>query len=178
MSDQLMARIEQLLSLNESLLEAAHRKHTEDGWQTEVYGLSAIDNEQHYADHKREKYRNILDYRALPVNEEKLNRLLDIRFKRIQRAFDNLDDEGAFGTILNIAYLLPESICRDLERNAVKDAIPLNLLLNSEVERNVLLLALMDSITNSPTIRDDERELLTRMYHRLKGDEAHLYEEA
>lgn len=176
MTDQLMARIEQLLSLNESLLESAHQKFVVNGWELDNYGMSAINNEQHYANHKREMYRNILDYRSIPVKEEKVNRLLDIRFKRIQRAFDNLN-EGAFGTILNIAYLLPENICRDLERNVVKDAIPMNLPLHSEVERNALLLALIDSITNSTTIRDDERELLTRMNHRLKGDEEHLYED-
>lgn len=178
MSDQLMARIEELLSFNESLLESAHQKFVENGWESDDYGMTAINNEQHYANFKREQYRYILDYRTVPVNEEKLHRLFDIRFKRIQRSFDNLNDEGAFGTILNIAYLLPESIYRDLERNVVKDAAPMNLTLNSELERNVLLLSLMDSVTNSATIRDDERELLTRMVHRLKGDEANLYEEA
>lgn len=176
MTDQLLARIEQLLSLNESLLESAHQKFVENGWESDDFGMSAINNEQHYANFKREQYRNILNCRTLPLNEEKLNRLFDIRFKRIERAFENIGDEGAFGTILNIAYLLPESIYRDLERNAVKDAVPMNLTLNSEIERNALLLSLMDSISNSRTIRDDERELLTRMVHRLKGDEAHLYE--
>lgn len=176
MTDQLMARIEQLLSLNESLLEEAHRLLVANGWDSEDYGINAVTNEQHYANFKRAQYRNILDYRTIPVNEDKLNGLLDIRFRRIQRAFENIADEGAFGTVLNIAYLLPESIASDLRRNEIKEAVPMNLPLNSEFERNALLLSLMDSISNSTAIREDERELLTRMVHRLKGEESHLYE--
>lgn len=178
MTDQLMARIHELLSLNESLLEKAHRIYIEKRWKTDAYGMEAINNDQHYANFKRDQHQNISAYRTIAVDEAKLNRLLDIRFKRIHRAMENVEDEGAFGTVLNIAYLLPENLHSDLRRNVVNDSVPINLPLNSEVERNALLLSLIDSITNSRTVRDDEREILTRVYHRLKGDEASLYKEA
>lgn len=178
MTDLLMARIHELLSLNESLLQKAHRIYIEKRWETDAYGMEAINNDQHYANFKREQHQSIWAYRTTPVNEAKLNRLLDIRFERIRRAMENVEDEGAFGTVLNIAYLLPENLHSDLRRNVVNDRVPMSLPLNSGVERHALLLSLVDSIANSTTVRDDEREILTRLYHRLKGEEAHLYEKA
>lgn len=178
MSDQLMARIEALLSLNESLLKEAYRKREENGWKTDAFGLDAINNDADYANYKRKKYFEIVGYRTVTVNEAKMNGLIDIRCKRINRAFDHIGDEGNFGTILNIAYLLYENLERDLDRNRIKDDKCSTLVLQSEKERNALSLALIDSITNSTTLMDGERELLTRLYHRMKGDEGLLEEEA
>lgn len=42
---------------------------------------------------------------------------------------------------------------------------------DSKLEKETLLLCLMDSIVNSTTLMDAEKEIITHIYHRIKSDE-------
>lgn len=46
----------------------------------------------------------------------------------------------------------------------------------SDRESEILALALMDSFINSETLEDFEKEVLIRLYHRLREDEELYYD--
>jgi hypothetical protein len=115
MNESVFNTIESLLMINDILLEKTHNLFYEKGLNDDYCDIAPINCNVEFSRYKRKTYKEILSFENIPVEQEKMLELLEIRYVMIEQRLNVLSEKN-IGTTLNICRELWNDILIDLKR--------------------------------------------------------------
>ena len=118
MNTNLLNKIEKLFELNDVLVEKTYNLFHKYGLENDIYDTNSIDNNQVFSKYKRNTYREILEFKEVAVDDEKVYKLVEIRQKMLENRIATLTLDS-LGTTLNITREIWNDVLVDLKRHTV-----------------------------------------------------------
>jgi hypothetical protein len=118
MNESIFNTIESLFTINDILLEKVHNLYHSKELKNEFIDITPINCDMRFSHYKRKTYKEILSYQDIPLDQEKIIELLEIRYVMIEQRI-NILSENNIGTTLNICRELWNDILIDIKRNVI-----------------------------------------------------------